>query len=101
MAESKKSETKQETTTPAAEPTPAAEESKPKKAESKKSETKPKAKTYQVRVSNEFRSITPANRQAAGISVPPTGDGYIGELDADQVKELEDDPYVTVEPYKG
>lgn len=67
---------------------------------SKKTET-PKSKFYRVRVTNEFRATTSANRLTAGLSVPQDGDGLVAELTNDQLAELNDDQYVTVEPAKA
>lgn len=54
------------------------------------------ASQYQVRVTNDFRATTSANRLSGGLSIAQDGDGYIGELTEDQLKELQADPYVTV-----
>lgn len=54
------------------------------------------AKTYQVRVTNEFRSTTTAARRTAGLTIDVTGDGYIGELSDEQLTELKADKYVQV-----
>jgi hypothetical protein len=64
------------------------------------------SKTYTVRVTNEFRATTSANRLAAGLSIPTDGIGYVGPLSAEQLDELTNDPYVTVtdadgEPVEG
>jgi hypothetical protein len=52
------------------------------------------AKTYQVRVTNEFRSITTAARRVAGLTIDTTGDGYVGELTDVQLAELKADRYI-------
>lgn len=49
---------------------------------------------YQVRVTNEFRSITSANRNVAGLSIPTDGDGFLGELSDEQLEELRSDRYI-------
>jgi hypothetical protein len=55
------------------------------------------AKQYQVRVTQEFSSISgAASRTRAGISVGAAGDGYVGELSDEQLKEIQDDNYLTV-----
>lgn len=53
-------------------------------------------KTYQVRVTNEFRAITSANRNVAGLSIATDGDGYLGDLNEEQLAELAKDKYVIV-----
>lgn len=64
-------------------------------------ESKPQAKgsKYQVRVTNEFRASTSANRLSGGLSIPHDGIGIIGTLSDEQLKELQEDKYVTVTPY--
>ncbi len=52
---------------------------------------------YNVRVTNEFSSITTAQfRPRAGIQVPVGGEGWTGELSDAQLKEIEDDQYLVL-----
>lgn len=64
-------------------------------------EQKTDKKTYRVRVTNEFRATTNADRRTAGLVVPQTGDGIVTTLTADQLSELKGDQYVTVEAVKA
>lgn len=50
------------------------------------------AKTYQVRVTNEFRSMTSAGRRTAGLVID--SEGYTGELTSKQLEELKADRYI-------
>ncbi|MET3349037.1 UNVERIFIED_ORG: hypothetical protein ABID57_000706 [Arthrobacter sp. UYEF1] len=54
------------------------------------------AKTYQVRVTNEFRSTTSAPRRSAGLVIDVNGDGYLGELTDEQLAEVQADQYLLV-----
>lgn len=50
------------------------------------------AKTYQARLTNEFRSTTSAARRTAGLAID--SEGYTGELTAKQLEELKADRYI-------
>lgn len=50
------------------------------------------AKTYQARLTNEFRSTTSAARRTAGLVID--SEGYTGELTDEQIEELKADRYI-------
>lgn len=55
------------------------------------------AQQYRVTVTNEFRSITSANRLTAeGLSIPQDGDGITTALTKEQLAEAKADQYLTV-----
>lgn len=56
---------------------------------------------YRVRVTNDFRSTAgAATRSRAGITVN-NGEGYTGPLTSEQLKELQDDQYLTITKEDG
>lgn len=50
------------------------------------------AKTYQARLTNEFRSTTSAARRTAGLVID--SEGFTGELTSEQLEELKADRYI-------